>query len=609
MAIAQEGGAPCWIPLVIENKLGGPPPNSVTMSNIVEGYHYTQPGVRLSEYDAVTKDPPTSSMKIKVNGTWYTLPLDINNTPLQNYSINSTYSITGSVLKYFPKINIPTASKVLKVGGEMEYNRDGYNIGIGPSMYCKDSVEIIRDDGVRPIIKKTVGLCSNNNDLNYIPYNRIFGMFADEDEFVFTQLKARFKHYSPNGSYIDYSPVETFMYVPKVKLHSRTFNKPTCYGDKDGSITYSIHEDDVYSKSTDLFNLYVDVYGEGSGAKIPPANQPGSPPASHNFNGAGTLYWHNTVLVEGEVSFNYNDLNVVGSTANNNKNGYKIESLPAGGYRFRLEQRIYSPLNNSQEVSMYAHEEFFYIPNPKKVKGKVDKLDSWGSEDINIKSCESVGRVKIQGEVGEGTFKYTTGYKENPSTKIISSSHNEFGAGNHRIFIVDGNNCRSDEYSITMNAVSQPIIFPSIVPKDIKCHYGQTNTVRDTLGEFTIEPISGGLSNYDITLKNGGAVIDEDIGNDGTTGLTFDNIVYKPDGYIIRITDATGCWKEESSSLTRLNALSTSLTETTPAKCNDLKGSAKISISGGKVSGSYTIDNLPTGANFDGSSTINNLPH
>jgi hypothetical protein len=182
----------------------------------------------------------------------------------------------------------------------------------------------------------------------------------------------------------------------------------------------------------------------------------------------------------------------------------------------------------------------------------------------------SDGSVLLSASGGSGTYTYSI---KNNNSFSSSNTFSGLAAGSHSFTVKDQNGCTAD---VTVT-VTQPdaLALATSAKSNVTCN-GAAN------GSITVLA-SGGNGGYTYQLNG------KDMGSVSTfTGLTAGS-------YAIRATDAKGCTKEITETITQPNSLVVSVTDKTDILCNGgSTGSVTLQATGGTSPYQYSID----GANF-----------
>jgi gliding motility-associated-like protein len=159
---------------------------------------------------------------------------------------------------------------------------------------------------------------------------------------------------------------------------------------------------------------------------------------------------------------------------------------------------------------------------------------------------------------GGGTPAYTYAWAPGGST---NSNATGLTAGTYTCTVTDANGC-----TITASTtITQPAVLTAAVTNtSVKCN-GGTGTATVTAG--------GGTTNYTYLWTPGSST------NSNATGLTAGT-------YTITVTDANGCTKTASTTITQPTVLSAT-TATTAATCGNSDGTANVTANGGTTNYTY----------------------
>ncbi|MDN3674398.1 T9SS type A sorting domain-containing protein [Flavobacterium branchiarum] len=182
-------------------------------------------------------------------------------------------------------------------------------------------------------------------------------------------------------------------------------------------------------------------------------------------------------------------------------------------------------------------------------------------------SCNggSNGTATVIASGGSGTYTYS--WSPSGGTAAMASG---LVAGPYTVTVTDGNGC-SKQQIVTIQPATEIVITPSQTPSCI----GNPN------GTATVS-VSGGAGSYTYSWSPSG-------GTDATaTGLT-------PGDYSVNVTDANGCSKDQSFTITSASQITTSASQTDVSCNGGSDGIATVTASGG--TGGYTYSWSPTGGN------------
>ncbi len=189
------------------------------------------------------------------------------------------------------------------------------------------------------------------------------------------------------------------------------------------------------------------------------------------------------------------------------------------------------------------------------------------------------GQITFNNVLGGDGGPYTYSI-DNGANFFPSNSFTNLAAGTYNTVVRDGNGCSS---SMTVD-ISQPSnIGISINPTNLVCHGDNTGSI--------ILVASGGAGgfNYDIGTSN------------NATGIFF---ALPAQTYNIQVTDANGCTKDTTHTLTEPDTLDPVLAVTDNLCFGDCSGEVNVAISGGTPPYLYSSDG---GTNQQASNILGNL--
>ncbi|MEZ4893191.1 MAG: SprB repeat-containing protein [Saprospiraceae bacterium] len=195
------------------------------------------------------------------------------------------------------------------------------------------------------------------------------------------------------------------------------------------------------------------------------------------------------------------------------------------------------------------------------------------SETHTEVSCFGGSNGSIDLTVSGGTSPYTYSWSNSATTQDI----NNLSAGTYTVTVTDANNCTATK-SATINQPNSALSL-SRTSTNVSCNGGSDGSINLT--------VTGGTNPYTYAWSNGATT--EDI-----SGLSAGT-------YTVTVTDANGCTKTTSKSISQPSALSLSKTVVDVACYGESTGSINLSVSGGTSPYTYIWSNGAT------TQDINNL--
>jgi hypothetical protein len=180
--------------------------------------------------------------------------------------------------------------------------------------------------------------------------------------------------------------------------------------------------------------------------------------------------------------------------------------------------------------------------------------------------CYGGNNGAIDLTVSGGVSPYTYAWSNSATTQDISS----LAAGTYTVTVTDANGCTKTT-SATVNEPSDPLAL-SETNVDVLCYGNSTGSIDLT--------VSGGTPAY--SYNWGGGITTQDRSNlaAGT--------------YTVTVTDANGCTKTLSASITQPPSALTASATTTNSTCGNPNGSVDLTVSGGTSPYTYAWSNGAT---------------
>lgn len=222
-----------------------------------------------------------------------------------------------------------------------------------------------------------------------------------------------------------------------------------------------------------------------------------------------------------------------------------IQFLPAGIYTVYVVDKLGC-------TSMHV----VSINEPSPVVGSVT------TENVNCRG-DATGSVTLS--VNGGTPNYSYSWSNGSTSQNISN----LLAGNYSVIVRDANNCTSTSISATITEPAQAMT-TSIVSSNVSCQTGSDGMIDLS--------IFGGTTPY-VFNWNLGAYSTEDISGVGAGT------------YNLLVTDAKGCTKTESVTLTEPSAITSTISAVDVNCFNGVDGSINLTPSGGTPPYSFTWSN------------------
>ena len=298
-----------------------------------------------------------------------------------------------------------------------------------------------------------------------------------------------------------------------------------------------------------------------------------------NPNGWGDPYTFS--LTKDGKTFSSGD--VLRHFVNGNQVGYKTSftGLSAGSYSLIVRENVATNPYNSNTIYNCAKvfQQTFTISEP-------DEFTSSGSvTDIDCNGNES-GAIDLSVDGGTANYIYAWTKTGDDSYSATTQDLTDLSAGTYNVTITDASDCTTTN-SFTIVEPTELIIADAGLSTEIAC-FGDNGQIRVDITQESVPATEDSTPEYTYALYQG-----DSVGSTNTTSdlnYTFD----APAGtYKVRVTDASGCFKETSDiTLTQPDPISISTNSTSNVSCNGgSDGFIDITISGGTTndSSSYTI--------------------
>ena len=291
-----------------------------------------------------------------------------------------------------------------------------------------------------------------------------------------------------------------------------------------------------------------------------------------NPNGWGDPYTFS--LTKDGKTFSSGD--VLRHFVNGNQVGYKTSftGLSAGSYSLIVRENVDTNPYNSNTIYNCAKvfQQTFTISEP-------DEFTSSGSvTDIDCNGNES-GAIDLSVDGGTANYIYAWTKTGDDSYSATTQDLTDLSAGTYNVTITDASDCTTTN-SFTIVEPTELIIADAGLSTEIAC-FGDNGLIRVNITQATV-------ASYTYALYQGDSVVQ-------TTTISDLNYTFSaPAGtYKVRVTDASGCFKETSDiTLTQPDPITISTNSTSNVSCNGgSDGFIDITISGGTTnnSSSYTI--------------------
>ena len=298
-----------------------------------------------------------------------------------------------------------------------------------------------------------------------------------------------------------------------------------------------------------------------------------------NPNGWGDPYTFS--LTKDGKTFSSGD--VLRHFVNGNQVGYKTSftGLSAGSYSLIVRENVATNPYNSNTIYNCAKvfQQTFTISEP-------DEFTSSGSvTDIDCNGNES-GAIDLSVDGGTANYIYAWTKTGDDSYSATTQDLTDLSAGTYNVTITDANDCTTTN-SFTIIEPVELIIADAGLSTEIAC-FGDNGQIRVDITQESVPATEDSTPEYTYALYEGDSVVETTTTSD--LNYTFD----APAGtYKVRVTDASGCFKETTDiTLTQPDPISISTNNTSNVSCNGgSDGLIDITISGGTTnnSSSYTI--------------------
>ena len=298
-----------------------------------------------------------------------------------------------------------------------------------------------------------------------------------------------------------------------------------------------------------------------------------------NPNGWGDPYTFS--LTKDGKTFSSGD--VLRHFVNGNQVGYKTSfaGLSAGSYRLIVRENVATNPYNSNTIYNCAKvfQQTFTISEP-------DEFTSSGSvTDIDCNGNES-GAIDLSVDGGTANYIYAWTKTGDDSYSATTQDLTDLSAGTYNVTITDASDCTTTN-SFTIIEPVELIIADAGLSTEIAC-FGDNGQIRVDITQESVPVTEDSTPEYTYDLYQGDSVVQTNTTSD--LNYTFD----APAGtYKVRVTDASGCFKETTDiTLTQPDPISISTNSTSNVSCNGgSDGFIDITISGGTTnnSSSYTI--------------------
>ena len=298
-----------------------------------------------------------------------------------------------------------------------------------------------------------------------------------------------------------------------------------------------------------------------------------------NPNGWGDPYTFS--LTKDGKTFSSGD--VLRHFVNGNQVGYKTSftGLSAGSYSLIVRENVATNPYNSNTIYNCAKvfQQTFTISEP-------DEFTSSGSvTDIDCNGNES-GAIDLSVDGGTANYIYAWTKTGDDSYSATTQDLTDLSGGTYNVTITDANDCTTTN-SFTIIEPVELIIADAGLSTEIAC-FGDNGQIRVDITQESVPVTEDSIPDYTYDLYQGDSIVQTNTTSD--LNYTFD----APAGtYKVRVTDASGCFKETSDiTLTQPDPISISTNSTSNVSCNGgSDGFIDITISGGTTndSSSYTI--------------------
>ena len=299
-----------------------------------------------------------------------------------------------------------------------------------------------------------------------------------------------------------------------------------------------------------------------------------------NPNGWGDPYTFS--LTKDGKTFSSGD--VLRHFVNGNQVGYKTSftGLSAGSYSLIVRENVATNPYNSNTIYNCAKvfQQTFTISEP-------DEFTSSGSvTDIDCNGNES-GAIDLSVDGGTANYIYAWTKTGDDSYSATTQDLTDLSAGTYNVTITDASDCTTTN-SFTIVEPTELIIADAGLSTEIAC-FGDNGQIRVDITQESVPATEDSTPEYTYVLYQGDSVVQTTTTSD--LNYTFD----APAGtYKVRVTDASGCFKETTDiTLTQPDPISISTNNTSNVSCNGgSDGLIDITISGGTTnnSSSYIIE-------------------
>ena len=299
-----------------------------------------------------------------------------------------------------------------------------------------------------------------------------------------------------------------------------------------------------------------------------------------NPNGWGDPYTFS--LTKDGKTFSSGD--VLRHFVNGNQVGYKTSftGLSAGSYSLIVRENVATNPYNSNTIYNCAKvfQQTFTISEP-------DEFRSSGSvTDIDCNGNES-GAIDLSVDGGTANYIYAWTKTGDDSYSATTQDLTDLSAGTYNVTITDASDCTTTN-SFTIVEPTELIIADAGLSTEIAC-FGDNGQIRVDITQESVPATEDSTPEYTYALYEGDSVVETTTTSD--LNYTFD----APAGtYKVRVTDASGCFKETTDiTLTQPDPISISTNNTSNVSCNGgSDGLIDITISGGTTnnSSSYIIE-------------------
>jgi len=234
-------------------------------------------------------------------------------------------------------------------------------------------------------------------------------------------------------------------------------------------------------------------------------------------------------------------------------------SLPAGSYSVTVSDANGCTFTTSLDISQPS--------SALSVTSSVQDVDCFG---------QASGGVNLN--VSGGTPSYAFNWSNGSTSEDLSN----VAAGNYSVTITDANGCTLSA-AVSVSQPAAALSSSSSVVQQVSC-YGGTN------GSISVT-VTGGTTPYSFNWSNGAAT-------QNLSGLSYGT-------YTVTITDANGCSRQESKTVTQpAIALSATVASVNEVDCyGESSGSVNLSVTGGTAPYSYNWSNGTSSQNLSNVST------